>query len=82
MALLLQLLHPLAEPLRELVRLLLEKAPDESVLTIQAEEGFPLDELPGAEAWDVRKYGRNLLLLYVVSRTMPETGEKPPDSAA
>jgi 16S rRNA (guanine966-N2)-methyltransferase len=48
-----------------LVRLLLEKAPDESVLTIQAEDGFPLDRLPDLPVWDVRKYGRNLLLFRV-----------------
>jgi hypothetical protein len=44
---------------------LLEKAPDESVLTIQAEEGFPLDKLPDAATWDVRSYGRNMLLIQV-----------------
>lgn len=45
---------------------LLSKSPDESVLVIQAEEGFPLDDLPGGLAgWDVRKYGRNLLLFRV-----------------
>jgi 16S rRNA (guanine966-N2)-methyltransferase len=54
-----------AEEFLNLVRFLLEKAPDESVLTIQAEEGFPLDELPDPEAWDVRAYGRNLLLIRV-----------------
>ncbi len=47
------------------VRSLLEKAPDESVLTIQAEDGFPIDQLPEPETWDVRKYGRNLLLFKV-----------------
>ena len=57
-----------AEEFLNLVRLLLEKAPDESVLTIQAEDGFPLDKLPDPAAWDVRSYGRNMLLIYVVSR--------------
>jgi 16S rRNA (guanine966-N2)-methyltransferase len=51
-----------------LVKTLREKAPDESVLTIQAEEGFPLGELPDLPAWDVRRYGRNMLLFLVVSR--------------
>jgi 16S rRNA (guanine966-N2)-methyltransferase len=54
-----------AEEFLKLVRLLLEKAPDESVLTIQAEEGFPLDKLPDTESWDVRHYGRNMLLIRV-----------------
>jgi 16S rRNA (guanine966-N2)-methyltransferase len=48
-----------------MVRTLLEKAPDDSVLTIQAEEGFTVDQLPDPAAWDVRAYGRNLLLIRV-----------------
>jgi 16S rRNA (guanine966-N2)-methyltransferase len=49
-----------------LVRLLLDKAPDESVLAVQVEDGFPVESLPGPmAAWDVRKYGRNLLLFRV-----------------
>ena len=59
----------------DLVKVLLEKAPDESVLTIQAEDGFPVESLPDLPAWDVRKYGRNLLLFYVVNRS-PVTEEE------
>src|SRR5690348_1076477 len=44
-----------------LVSTLLEKAPDESVLTIQAEDGFPVEQLPDLPRWDVRRYGRNML---------------------
>jgi 16S rRNA (guanine966-N2)-methyltransferase len=45
---------------------LLKKIPDESVLVIQAEDVFPLEDLPdGPDAWDIRKYGRNLLLFRV-----------------
>jgi len=64
-----------------LVRTLLDKAPDESVLTIQAEEGFPLGELPDLPAWDVRRYGRNMLLFLVINREndkMGPSGEPPP----
>jgi 16S rRNA (guanine966-N2)-methyltransferase len=67
-----------ADEFLTLVRTLLEKAPDESVLTIQAEEGFPVDQLPHLPAWDVRRYGRNMLLFYVVSRGDPQ----PPQSDA
>lgn len=49
----------------KLVTDLLAKAPDESVLTIQAEEGFPEADLPEPEAWDIRRYGRNLLMFRV-----------------
>lgn len=58
-----------------LVNLLWDKAPAESVLTIQAEEGFPLDRLPTPGLWDVRRYGRNMLLFLV-------KGEPPPVAAA
>jgi 16S rRNA (guanine(966)-N(2))-methyltransferase RsmD len=63
-----------------LVRLLLEKAPDESVLTIQAEDGFPVERLPDPEAWDVRKYGRNVLLIRVKEPPAPAEApnEEPP----
>ena len=54
-----------AEEFLALVNLLLEKSPDTSVLTIQAEDGFPIDRLPDPPAWDVRKYGRNMLLFFV-----------------
>jgi len=56
------------------VNRLLSKCPGESVLTIQAEEGFPVERLPDPPAWDVRKYGRNVLLFYVV----PSGGISPP----
>jgi 16S rRNA (guanine(966)-N(2))-methyltransferase RsmD len=66
-----------------MVRTLLEKCPNESVLVIQAEDGFPTSELPDLAAWDIRMYGRNMLLFYVVSRQpnpTPATGDesKPP----
>jgi 16S rRNA (guanine(966)-N(2))-methyltransferase RsmD len=54
-----------------LVAGLLAKAPDESVLVVQAEEGFPVDRLPDPPAWDVRKYGRNLLLFRVKGEPVP-----------
>jgi 16S rRNA (guanine966-N2)-methyltransferase len=54
-----------------MVRTLLDKAPDESVLTIQAEDGYDYETLPDLPAWDIRKYGRNLLLFYVISRSAP-----------
>ena len=58
-----------------LVRTLMAKAPRESVLVIQAEDGFPVEELPdGSELWDIRRYGRNLLCFRVLgeeSETVP-----------
>ena len=62
-----------------LVKLLWEKAPAESVLTVQAEAGFPVNQLPDPSAWDVREYGRNLLAFYVKGApATPEAGAEPP----
>jgi 16S rRNA (guanine966-N2)-methyltransferase len=60
-----------------LVRTLVEKAPDESVITIQAEDGFPLDQVPHPAAWDVRNYGRNILMFFVKGdERQPPAGEE------
>jgi 16S rRNA (guanine966-N2)-methyltransferase len=48
-----------------LVKLVWKKCPVESVVVIQAELGFPTDGLPDAGRWEVRSYGRNLLLIRV-----------------
>jgi 16S rRNA (guanine966-N2)-methyltransferase len=61
----------------KLVEVLLAKAPDESVLVVQAEEGFPVDRLPDRPAWDVRKYGRNLLLFRVKGEPVPASADAP-----
>jgi 16S rRNA (guanine966-N2)-methyltransferase len=63
-----------ADEFLALIRTLLDKAPNESVLTIQAETGFPLDQLPEPDQWDVRTYGRNLLLF----RVKEEPSQLPP----
>jgi 16S rRNA (guanine966-N2)-methyltransferase len=63
-----------------LVRLLLDKAPDDSVLTIQAEDGFPTNRLPDLPAWDVRKYGRNMLLFRVKEEAAPAAESAEPTS--
>ena len=57
-----------ADEFLKLIDDLLEKAPDDSVLTIQAEDGFPIERLPFGDQWDIRRYGRNMLLFLVVSR--------------
>lgn len=60
-----------------LVNHLWTKAPNDSVLTIQAEEGFPIERLPDADRWDVRSYGRNLLLIRVKGDPQPaDEGEE------
>lgn len=39
-------------------------APD-SVVALQVEDGFPVNELQDSTAWDVRRYGRNVLMFWV-----------------
>jgi 16S rRNA (guanine966-N2)-methyltransferase len=48
-----------------LVGLLMEKVAPDSTVSIQAELGFPEAKLPEAGNWDVRHYGRNMLLIWV-----------------
>jgi 16S rRNA (guanine966-N2)-methyltransferase len=67
-----------ADEFLALVRLLLEKAPNESVLTIQTEEGFPVERLPDPSAWDVRTYGRNMLCFFVKGAPAPGPESAPP----
>lgn len=63
-----------------LVSTLAEKAPFESCLCIQAEDGFPTEKLPG-ENWDVRKYGRNVLAIWVKEEAAnAETPKATPES--
>jgi len=53
------------EEFLEMIRLLREKMPPDSTLTIQVEDGFPDNRLPTQEEWDTRKYGRNMLYIWV-----------------
>lgn len=41
------------------------KVPVGSVVVIQGETGFPESELPTADTWERRQYGRNLLLIWI-----------------
>jgi 16S rRNA (guanine966-N2)-methyltransferase len=48
----------------QLVAVLRGKLALGSLIVIQGEHGFIYEELPDAAAWEVRKYGRNLLLIW------------------
>lgn len=67
-----------AEEFLALVNTLLAKAPDDSVLAIQAEDGFPVEKLPDVPMWDVRRYGRNMLLFRVKGEQPPAIEEQMP----
>jgi len=49
----------------ELVALLMRKVSADSTITVQGETGFPEATLPDTQDWDVRKYGRNMLYIWV-----------------
>ena len=53
------------EDMLRLVSAVQQKAHPDSVLVLQAEKADVLDELPQREAWEERRYGRNLLLIWV-----------------
>jgi 16S rRNA (guanine966-N2)-methyltransferase len=53
------------EDLMGLVSTLQQKASEGSVLVLQAESNAELEGLPQPDAWDERRYGRNLLLIWV-----------------
>jgi len=57
-----------------LVTMLAEKAPADSCICIQAEDGFPTERLPGT-GWDVRSYGRNVLAIWVKETNPSAAGE-------
>jgi 16S rRNA (guanine(966)-N(2))-methyltransferase RsmD len=62
-----------------LVAELQKKIAPGSVLVLQSEKHSPLDTMPGREQWEVRRYGRNELLLWV--KEPPPDGERQSDSS-
>jgi 16S rRNA (guanine966-N2)-methyltransferase len=58
-----------------LVGQLQQRSADGSVLVLQAESSADLAGLPDRDAWDERRYGRNLLLIWV-KETAEESGEE------
>lgn len=61
-----------------LMRRLQEKITSGSVLIIQSEKHKLLDSLPDLDQWEQRRYGRNMLLLWVKPQP-PTTSEEPHD---
>ena len=53
------------EDMLKLLARVQEKTHPDSVVVLQAEKAEVLDELPQREAWEERRYGRNLLLIWV-----------------
>lgn len=49
----------------QVIACLQERTAPGSVIVLQAESKAPLDELPASSEWDERRYGRNVLLIWV-----------------
>ena len=52
------------EELLRAIHTLQEKVADDSVIILQAERGSPLDDVAELASWELRKYGRNYLLIW------------------
>ena len=52
------------EDLLNALAVLQSKVPEDSVIVLQSELGSPLDNLEQLRSWELRKYGRNLLLIW------------------
>lgn len=68
------------DALVQLVRELGAKTAQGSVIVLQAEKGLLTKELPDADHWEERRYGRNLLLIWV--KESPEPKVQSPKSDA
>lgn len=53
------------DELLNVIAQLQERVPAGSVIVLQSESKAPLDELPTRLEWDERRYGRNVLLIWV-----------------
>ncbi len=60
------------DDLLALVAALQEKVYPGSVIVVQSEKGSALDQLPRAEEWEERRYGRNVLWIWVREGAAPE----------
>ncbi len=68
------------DALMNLVATLQEKLADESVLVLQSEHDAPLHNLPRAEEWEDRRYGRNHLLIWVKGEASQASETATPES--
>ncbi|VTS02986.1 RsmD family RNA methyltransferase [Tuwongella immobilis] len=68
------------EAFEKLVRTLIQKMPDNSVIALQTEDGYALDWLPDLDQWDIRKYGRNVLAFWV--KEAPDADDADADNGA
>jgi 16S rRNA (guanine966-N2)-methyltransferase len=68
------------ERFQRLLNILFNKLPKGSVLVAQVEVGYPVEQLPDAPEWDIRTYGRNILLFRVRPEPHDNTAPPPTDT--
>jgi 16S rRNA (guanine(966)-N(2))-methyltransferase RsmD len=60
-----------AEDILALIATLQEKVDEDSIIVLQAEQADILKRLPDMANWKTRRYGRNMLLIWVKAAPMP-----------
>jgi 16S rRNA (guanine(966)-N(2))-methyltransferase RsmD len=63
------------DDMRALLARLQEKVPPGSVVVVQSEKRSPLEDLSELEPWEERRYGRNVLLIWVKEGEEPGKGD-------
>ncbi len=58
------------------IRTLQEKVPEDSVIVLQSERGSPIDDAEQVRDWEMRRYGRNELLIW--QRAITESAVQAP----
>jgi 16S rRNA (guanine966-N2)-methyltransferase len=71
-----------SEAFLQLVEHLQQKLAVGSVLVVQGEKGLALGALPDAEQWEERRYGRNLLLIWVKQAASSPLAESESESSS
>lgn len=64
------------EDLVLLLRDLQEKSAPGSIVVLQGEKGLPADQLPDADFWEERRYGRNLLFIWEKEIPEPQVSQE------
>lgn len=62
------------DDLMSMVESLQDKLPAGSVIVLQTESNFGHEQLPDQAAWDIRRYGRNMLYFWVKEVGVPPSG--------
>ena len=63
------------EKMVQLVSYFYDRCPHGSMLVVEADDRFEMDQLPDADKWDVREYPPAVVGIYRVRNELPPHGE-------